>query len=71
MAKVDEMLKDLQDSNVETSQIAEDVTALLAKLEAGGLTKAEADQVHAEITSLSARLKAVNAQYPVDGGTPV
>jgi|OpeIllAssembly_1097287.scaffolds.fasta_scaffold00736_6 tagatose-1,6-bisphosphate aldolase non-catalytic subunit AgaZ/GatZ len=64
MAKVDELLAALEEANVTTNEIADDITALLAQLAAGGLTPAETEQVTAKIAELNARLKGVAAQYP-------
>ena len=62
---VAELKADLAEANATTNEIADDVTALLAKIVEGGLTPAETQEVKDEITALNARLKGVAAQYPV------
>lgn len=64
MTKADDLLAALAEANTTTNDIADDITALLAKLADGGLTPAEADMVKEQIAALNGRLKSVAAQYP-------
>jgi len=72
--KVDELKAELTAANEVTNEIAVDVQDLLNKLVVGGLTAAEADEVKAQIVTLTARLRAVASQHstePVDPNVPV
>ena len=63
MAKVDDLKAELVEANKTTNEIADDVTDLLSKLAAGGLSPAEADEVKAQIVALNEKLKSVAAQH--------
>jgi len=65
MAKADEMLADLQEANATTTEIADDLDALLAKQAAGGLSPEEATAVDDQIKALGVKLRGVAAKYPV------
>jgi len=69
MAKVDELKAELVAANEVTNEIAADVTDLLSKLAAGGLSPAEADEVKAQIVALNEKLKSVASQHTP--GSPV
>jgi uncharacterized coiled-coil DUF342 family protein len=69
LAKVDELKAELVAANETTNEIADDVTDLLNKLAAGGLSPAEADEVKAQIVALNEKLKGVAAQHTP--GSPV
>lgn len=64
MAKVDELLAALEEANVTTNEIADDITVLMNQLVEGGLSPEEAIVVQEKIADLNTRLKAVAAQYP-------
>lgn len=70
MATSKEMLASLVEANTTTNEISDDVTALLGKLAAGGMSPAESDAVQAQIVALGARLKDVAAAYTPDTVPP-
>lgn len=62
LAKVDELLAELQAANETTNEIAADLDDLLARL-TGGLSPAEAETVKAKIVELQGKLKDVAAKH--------
>lgn len=70
MATAKEMQAALVEANTTTNEIADDVTALLAKVAAGGMSPAESDAVQAQIVALGARLKDVAAAYTPETPAP-
>ena len=63
MSKVEELEAELIAVNEVTNEIAVDVSDLLAKLAAGGLSAEEADAVKAQIVALKEKLQGVAAQH--------
>jgi len=62
MAKVDELLAELEKANTTTNEIANDIADLIAKL-ANGLSAAEAAVVQAKLAELQAKLEGVAATH--------
>lgn len=63
MAALDDLKRTLSEINATTTEIGEDVAALVSGLE-GGATAEQIAEVQAQATAIATKLTAVAAQYP-------